>query len=80
VVCPRASEPIASFPVSVEGGCILVGGIPGPSPRRIHMPDMSPLVRPPPRLGNFLVEALAGELAPGASSTRRGLGSSALQG
>jgi 3-phenylpropionate/trans-cinnamate dioxygenase ferredoxin subunit len=28
VVCPPASEPIASFPVSVEGGCILVDGIP----------------------------------------------------
>jgi nitrite reductase/ring-hydroxylating ferredoxin subunit len=28
VVCPPASEPIACFPVSVEGGCILVSGIP----------------------------------------------------
>jgi nitrite reductase/ring-hydroxylating ferredoxin subunit len=28
VVCAPASEPIASFPVSVEGGCILVDGIP----------------------------------------------------
>ena len=28
VVCPPASDPIASFPVGVEGGCILVDGIP----------------------------------------------------
>jgi 3-phenylpropionate/trans-cinnamate dioxygenase ferredoxin subunit len=28
VVSPPASEPIASFPVSVEGGRILVGGVP----------------------------------------------------
>ena len=28
VVCPPASDPIASFPVSVDGGCILVDGIP----------------------------------------------------
>jgi nitrite reductase/ring-hydroxylating ferredoxin subunit len=28
VVCPPASEPLASLPVSVEGGCILVDGIP----------------------------------------------------
>ena len=27
VVCPPASEPIASFLVSVDGGCILVDGI-----------------------------------------------------
>ena len=28
VVCPPASEPIASFPVSIDGGCILIDGIP----------------------------------------------------